>query len=262
MVKKNVAVHISWPRMNIISAWWMEKSAEEQQKENEENLRELYKIFDQAKAYYQAKSSGKTIDLDLRLDALYPVFESKLPLFINAHEYGQIESAILFAKDYGLNIVIVGGHDSWKIADKLRENNIPVILSRTQSLPSREDEGYDLRYKLPFLLYQDSVKFCLSYGSYSGTRNLPFQAAQAVAFGLPKEIALRSLTLSTAEILGVDSELGSLTVGKKATIVVSEGDILDHQTHKVILEFIEGREVDLNNKHKELYQKYRQKGLN
>ena len=119
-----------------------------------------------------------------------------------------------------------------------------------------------MKYKLPYLLYLDSVKFCLSYGSYSATRNLPFQAAQAVAFGLPKDIALRSLTLSTAEILGVDKELGSLEVGKTATIVVSEGDILDHQTHNILLEFIEGKEVDLNNKHKELYRKYLQKRLN
>ena len=96
MAKENVALHISYPRMHIISAWWMEKSTEEQQAENEENLRELYTIFDKAKAYYLAKSTGKTIDLDLRLDAICPVFDKILPVFIHASSYSQIESAILF----------------------------------------------------------------------------------------------------------------------------------------------------------------------
>ena len=124
----------------------------------------------------------------------------------------------------------------------------------------REDEDPDISSRVPKLLADAGVKFCLS-SSYanSGSRNLPFQAAQAVAFGLAPDQALRALTLTSAEILGVDKDLGSLEIGKKATIVVSDGDILDPLTNKVVYEFIDGRKVDLNNRGKQLYDKYREK---
>lgn len=259
IIKENVALHINWPSQSISSRPWIEMTPEEQKERNQKRAKQLDEIFETAHAYYLAKKAGTAQELDLRLDAMVPVFSGELPVFINASDYRQIDQALEFANKYNLHIVIVGGADSWKLTEQLKQDNIPVILSRVQANPSREDEPYDMRYELPALLARDSVKFCLSYGSYTGTRNLPFQAAQAVAFGLDKELALRALTLSTAEILGIEDELGSLEIGKRATLVVSNGDILDHLTHEIVLEFIDGKPVDLNNKHKELYEKYRQK---
>ncbi len=259
MEKENAALHLSWPRVSIITAWWMEQSAEDQKKENEENRKRLEEVFEQAKSYYIAKKADPKLPVDSRWEAMTSVFDKVLPVFIHCNDMRQIELAVDFAKKYELRIAIVGGAETYKAAKILNENNIPVIIEQTQQMPMRNDDPYDLAYTLPRLLSDAGVKYCLSQSASWATRNLPFQAGQAAAYGLSKEEALRSITLSTAEILGVEKELGSLEVGKKATLVVSKGDILDHLTNQVTYMFIDGRQVDLDNKHKELYRKYQEK---
>jgi imidazolonepropionase-like amidohydrolase len=156
--------------------------------------------------------------------------------------------------------VIVGGKEAWRLATELSDQRIPVILDRTQQRPFRDDDDTDISFKQPALLHEAGVKFAFGYGYGNwGNRSLPFQGAQAVAYGLDQDVALRSLTLTTAEILGVDDQIGSLEVGKDATIVISEGDIMDPTTQDVIRAWIRGREVDLDNKQRELYRKYRAK---
>lgn len=263
--KMNLGLSVTWPSVSISTAWWVEDTPEEQKKKHKKNRELLFKAFDQAKSYWQAKRAGNHIDTDLRWEAMAPVFEREMSVFITANDYRQIDQALAFGEEYDLKIIIVGGAESWKITDKLKRQNVPVILRRTHAMPFRQDDDYDLAFRIPALLRDAGVKFCFAY-IYSGpsswdTRNLPFQAGQAIAFGLDEATALRGVTLSTAEILGVDDVLGSLEVGKKATIVVSKGDILDQLTNKVVYEFIEGRKVDLNNRHKELFEKYRQKSL-
>jgi imidazolonepropionase-like amidohydrolase len=259
MARENAALHLNWPRVSIITAWWMEQSAEDQKKENEENRKKLEEVFEQAKSYYIAKKADPNLPVDSRWDAMTAVFDRSLPVFIHAGDMRQIEQAVDFGKKYNLKIVIVGGDETYKAVDLLRKNNIPVVVERTQQMPMRADDPYDLAYTLPKLLLDAGVKFCLSQSASWGTRNLPFQAGQAVAYGLDKETALRSITLSTAEIIGVEKELGSLDVGKRATLAVSNGDILDQLTNQVTFMFIDGRQVDLDSKHKELYRKYKEK---
>ncbi len=259
MVKQSLALHMNWPRISIVTAWWMDKSAEEQKKENAENIEKIYKIFDEAVEYRKAKMANPKLKTDSKMEAMMPVFSGDLPVFVHANDLRQIESAIAFAKKYQFKIVLVGGKEAWKITDLLIENKIPVILGKTQSNPMRQDDDYDISYKLPKLLSDAGVKYCLSYGSASNTRNLPFQAGQAVAFGLSKEEALKTVTLFPAQILGVDNMLGSLEVGKSATIIVSSGDLLDILGNDITLEFIAGKTVNLDNRHKEFYRKYRAK---
>ncbi len=260
----NIGLHIRWPQAAVIDAWWMEESPEEQKKEMAENRKRIYQIFDDARAYYLARQADPNIKADSRWEAMVPVFAGELPVFVMANDYRQIEQAISFAEEYDLSLILAGGADAWMLTDLLKENNIPVVLKRIQTLPMREDDGHDLAYRLPALMAEAGVKFCLSTagsggGSATGVRNLPLQAGQAAAFGLSRQEALRAVTLSAAEILGVADDLGSLDIGKKATLIVSDGDILDPLTHRVVLEFINGRKVDLDNKHKELNRKYRQK---
>ena len=259
MEKENVALHLSWPQVSIITAWWMEKSAEDQKKENDESRRKLERVFEQAKAYYTARKADPNLPIDSRWEAMVGVFDRTLPVFIDANDMRQIEQAVDFSKKYNLRIAIVGGAESYKTTELLKENNIPVIVQRTQQMPMRADDAYDLAYTLPKLLADAGVKFCISQSASWATRSLPFQAGEAAAYGLDRDQALRSVTLSTAEILGVDKDLGSLDVGKKATLVVSQGDIMDELTNQVTYMFIEGRHVDLNSKHKELYLKYKEK---
>ncbi len=261
--KLDLGLSVSWPRASIITAWWMTQSAEEQKKNIKKNREQLLNAFEKAHNYYIAKQANTKIPEDLRWEAMTKVFSGEMPVMISANDYRQIDEALELAKMYDLKIVIVGGAESWKITERLKRANVPVILRRVQSMPMRQDDGYDEAFLLPKRLADAGVKFCFSNSNGGGStwdcRNLPFQAGQAIGAGLPAETALRSLTLTTAEILGVADQIGSLEIGKKATIVVSEGDLLDALTNRVVYEFIGGRRVDLNNRHKALYKKYRQK---
>ena len=148
------------------------------------------------------------------------------------------------------------------ITDFLKENNIAVIVSRVHDLPDRPEDDIDLPYKLPYLLQKAGVLFCLNNAGdmeVMGTRNLPFMAGTAAAYGLTKEQALKAITLSTAKILGIDNTTGSIEVGKDATLFISTGDALDMKTNTVEQVFIKGKAVDLNNSQKELYEKYKLK---
>lgn len=263
--KLDLALSVSWPRTSIITAWWMRQSAEEQKKNNEKNRRTLLEVFEDAQRYYLAKQAGEDIPEDLRWEAMAPIFSGEMPVMVSANDYRQIDQALELAKKYSLRMIIVGGAEAWKIAGRLKRTHVPVILRRVQSMPMRQDDGYDLAYRLPKLLADAGVTFCFSNSgggpSTWDSRNLPFQAGQAIGAGLDPAGALRSLTLTTAEILGVADQIGSLDIGKKATLVVSDGDLLDPLTNRVVYEFIGGRRVDLNNRHKGLYEKYRQKTL-
>ncbi|MEK7484812.1 MAG: amidohydrolase family protein [Planctomycetota bacterium] len=264
MEKRNVGLHLTWPPISPQKYWWIEKTEEEKNQENAKKLKVVTQTFDLAKRYFQAKQANPLLDKDSRWEAMLPIFTQEMPVFIYAEDLRQIEMAIDFAQEYKIRMILVGGYDSWKIASRLKENKIPVILRRALSLPRSEDDDYDLPYHLPKLLTDAGVQYCISFAGDDGPpwwdiRNLPFMAGYAVAFGLTPEEALTAITLAPAQILGVERDLGSLDVGKKATLVISEGDILDPITHQICLEFIEGRKVDLNNRQKELYQKYQQK---
>ena len=191
---------------------------------------------------------------------MIPYVEGKLPIFIHANEVRQIEAAVNWANRHELKIIIVGGKDAWRNTEILQENKIPVINEVVTALPSRRFEDYDQAYKSPLMLYQAGVKFCISSSRSDAyrVRNLPNQAAMAAAYGLPKDVALRSITLSAAEILGIESQVGSLEAGKDATLFISNGDPLDIRTN-VLQAYIQGRKIDMGDKHKSLYNKYQQK---
>jgi imidazolonepropionase-like amidohydrolase len=197
---------------------------------------------------------------DSRWEAMIPVLERKVPVMISAEEIGQIESAVAFAVRQELRAIIVGGYDATLGAPLLKKHDIPVILAGVHRLPLRRDDDYDAAFTLPSRLREAGVRFCLS-GSDRGNanvRNLPNHAATAVAHGLPAEDGLKSITLWAAEILGVGDRLGSLTVGKDATLIVADGDILELTTH-VEQAFIKGSPVDLSDRQKTLYEKYQEK---
>ncbi|MBA3901266.1 MAG: amidohydrolase family protein [Bacteroidetes bacterium] len=172
----------------------------------------------------------------------------------------ELIQAINFTRDYGIKkVVIVGGADTYLITEMLKENKISVILARTHSLPGRADDDIALPYKLPALLQEAGVLFCLNYEGdmeVMGTRNLPFTAGTAAAYGLTKEQALMAITLNTARILGIDKTVGSLEVNKDATLFVSTGDALDMLTNNVELAFIRGKKIGLDDHQKKLTRKY------
>lgn len=261
---RQAGIHLNWPWMKVIRAWWMSTPEEEQQKNISKNLKAIEKAFEDSKQYWLAKKGNQTGDfkIDARWEAMVPLWEGKIPLYVDAGEFKQIEAAVALAKKYNLRMILIGGNDAWMLTDLLKTNNIPVILRRVHGLPDREDDDYDIFLKLPKTLSDAGVKFCLSNYGFFGhwdARNLPFLAGTSVAYGMERANALRSITLWPAEIIGISERMGSLEAGKDATIIVSSGDIMDALTNDIVYEFIQGKKVDLDDKHKRLYRKYSEK---
>lgn len=253
----DIAMHISWPRVGLSTAWWESRSPEEQRKANAEQRDALKEAFTTARAYYDAREAGHQRTEDVRWEAMTGLFDGSKQLFIHADDRRQITQAIDFAKEQGLEMTLVGGRDSWMLADTLAEENIAVVLGDPYGLPAREDDAYDTAFTTPAKLAAAGVQFSISYPGFWDTRNLAFAAGHAVAFGLEQEAALQAITLTPAKMLGVDDRLGSLDVGKQASLVVSKGDILDPLGQSIEHMFIDGRLVDLRNRHTQLYEKYK-----
>ncbi len=251
-------LYLSWPAVSVVS-FFFSPPADEQRKQITENNALLERTFTEARAYHLARTAGETGPTDLRWEAMRPLFRGEIPLFVEADDPRQIEAALAFCRKLSVRMVLVGGRESHLVAHLLREAKVPVLLPNTTEVPYRDDAAYDHAYRLPALLHEAGVSFALSYsgGNSWDVRNLPFQAGIAAGFGLPKDAALRAITLSAAEILGIADREGSLEVGKSATLFVSDGDVLDPLSQNVTHVFIEGRAVDLDNRHEQLYRKYR-----
>lgn len=258
-VKAGVALHIKWPNTSVLSSPWNPKKPEEMAKDNAQSLQKLYDYMATAKAYADAKKAGQITQLDSRWEAMIPVFAGERPVFVHANDARQIKAALQLAAQYQLKLTIVGGTDSWRVADALAARQVPVVFQAPFGIPERDDEAVDTAYATPAKLQQAGVPFALSIGSYWDSRNLAFGAGQAAAFGLTPEQALAAVTINAAKIAGVADKLGSLEVGKSATVIVSDGDILDYGSSNISQMWIDGRAVDLNNKQKELHNKYRQR---
>ncbi|MEA1882419.1 MAG: amidohydrolase family protein [Candidatus Marinimicrobia bacterium] len=260
-------LHINWPQMGIRSGGRFRVPAEKQAERRKKALKGLDDMIKESRAYArlrqtQSRSAEDYHDEDLRLESMIPYVQGKLPIYIHANEVRQIEAAVHWANRQEVKIIMVGGKDAWRTTDLLRENKVPVIYEVVTALPSRRFEDYDQAYKGPSMLNEAGVKFCIaSSGSAGGAyrlRNLPNQAAMATAYGLPKDAALRSITLSAAEVIGIDDKVGSLESGKDATLFISNGDPLEIRTN-VLQAYIQGRKIDMNDRHKTLFHKYQEK---
>ena len=229
-----------------------DRSYDELKRERDKKLDEIIRLFDQARAYAKA---GKDKTVDWTLEALVPIVERKLPLITTASREQEIRDAIAFADRAKVNIVISGGAEAGLVAPLLKEKNIPVILSNTLSLPSREDMFHAATYQLAGELAQAGVKVAFSTGDTNNVRLVPYNAAMSVAWGLSGDEALKALTINAAEILGVADRIGSLETGKDANLFIAKGDPLEVRT-EITHVVIEGKDVDLGNKHEALYRKY------
>jgi imidazolonepropionase-like amidohydrolase len=257
-------LHINWPNMNSGARTDNDKK---RLKAAKQQLDDLEKMIKDARAYARLRKTKSRLaenyhNEDLRWESMIPYVEKKRPIFVHANEVRQIEASISWANRHNLEIVIVGGKDAWRTTDLLVKNRIPVIYEGVTSLPFRRFEDYDQAYKTPSILYEKGVQFCISDYGYAGKaeqiRNLPYQASMAASYGLPKEAAFRAVTLSVAEILGIDKKVGSLDEGKDATLFISDGDPLETRTN-IIQAFIEGKKIDMGDRHKSLYSKYKEK---
>lgn len=261
VLKADDGIHINFPRFierrfegegDVVSA---------PNKKYQETLQSLDQFMTDAKAYINSSSVNE--EKNLRFEAMRSVLKGQANLYLHADKAKDILGAISFAKKHNIaKPVIVGGKESYKVSLELKKHKIPVMLNRVHDLPDRNDESVDLSYRIPYLLQKDSVLFCLQLeGDMEAmqSRNLPFNAGTTVAYGLSKEEALASITGNAARILGIDALTGTLEEGKLASIVVSEGDLLDMKSNNVLMAWISGKPVNLNNQQTELYNKYKNK---
>lgn len=235
---------------------------EEMQRLSSQRLKVLEDALESASAYAKARAADASLPVDSRWEAMTAVVMGKRPVFISAQELPQIRYALGLAERFKLKIIIVGGMDAWRIADLLRERDVPVIISGMHRVPMRRGDDVDGPFKLAAQLFQAGVKFCIARGGSNFDaameRSLPYEAATAVAHGLPRDQALKAITLYPAEILGAADRLGSLAVGKLASFSVTDGDPLDIRT-RVERVFIQGRELPLVDRQTGLRDKYQQK---
>ena len=230
---------------------------------NERRVEEIRKMLRDAEAYGRAQDAyakDKSLprpDRNVVLEPLIPYVRGEQPVIFRADREAEIRGAIRFAEEMKLKPIILGGNDAWKVASLLKEKNVPVILTGVFSLPSREDDAYDVLYEQPAKLQQAGVRFAISTGDAGAeVRNLAQYAGMAAAFGLSKADAVRSVTLYPAQIMNVADRLGSIEAGKMANLVVTDGDLLEIRTRIRYL-FIDGRPVVLSSRHTELNEAFK-----
>ncbi|MBN8578353.1 MAG: amidohydrolase family protein [Cytophagales bacterium] len=254
----DVGVHLNWPpitrRQFDFNTFTF---AESPNKDYDKQVGELEQFFGESVAYGNQASK----ETNLKLAAMQGLFDGKKTLFIHANTSKELIESVRFAQRSGVKkITVISGTAALWVSEFLKENNIPVILPATHNLPDRNDDDVDLPYKLPALLTQAGVTVSLSNdNSLHGGRNLAFYAGTAAAYGLSKEDALKTITSNTAKALGIDNRVGTLEVGKDATLFVSKGDALDYRTNVVSHAFISGKLVALPGIQEELYDRFSNK---
>ena len=259
-IKADDGIHLNWPNPFSRGRWWLgEPSMLKENKNYKKQIEELASYFAESKAYQASNKSPR----HLPFEALQGVIEGSKKLYVHVDGERGITDAINFAKNTNIkHIVIVGGYEAHKVSSLLKQNNIPVLLQRVHSEPNNDDDDYDLPFKLANKLVNAGVLVGLENAGgmeRMNARNLPFLAGTCAAYGLNKEQALSLITLNTAKILGIDNMVGSLEVGKDATLFISEGDALDMRTNKLEKAYIQGRDISLESHQTELYKRYSNK---
>jgi imidazolonepropionase-like amidohydrolase len=262
LIKKSVAMVVNWPTFetrtfDFATFSVKNKPFNDAKQDYEKHVNELSDYLDEARHYAQAMGHGGPSDFkrDLKLEALAPVVRGQLPVLVFADRARDIRNAVEFCETQKLKMILAGGGEAYKVKDLLRSKAIPVVLRPTLSLPEEEDDPYDTLLSQPAELAAAGVK--IAFGSFDNSfaRRLGQQAANAVAYGLPYEQALKAVTIYPAEIFGVSDQIGTLDAGKVANVIVTNGDPLELSTDVKYL-FIRGERTSLDNRHLHLYEKY------
>lgn len=264
-VQAAVGLHVRWPEMSPRRAFFIQQSDEEQNKSRDAAIATIRDAFSSARAYETARGAeGKAgvpgHDADVKWDAMRKAVRGEIPVFFDADALAQLKAVLAFVDEMELKkVVVVGGRDAWMLADEFKARDIAVILGGTQALPARRSDPYDAAFTIPAKTAAAGLRWCLSDGGGSfnaaNVRNLPHHAGLAAGFGLPKDEALKSVTLYPAQVLGVADRLGSIDVGKIADLQVTDGDPLEQATHCLQV-FINGRPIPMTSRQTELFKKY------
>jgi imidazolonepropionase-like amidohydrolase len=263
-IKAPAAIFVVWPNLTLDRSPSARFSVRLQERRRDEALDKLKEAFEGARAYAAARSAeGKAgvprHDFDARLAALVPAVEGRIPVIVDVHTVRQIRAAIAWLKEEKLSGALYGAEDGWRIADEIAKAALPAIV-QSLPLPSHADDPYDAAYANAGVLARAGVRVAFNDGATAFTaptvRDLPHHAAAAVAYGFPREKAVAAMTLEPARILNVADQVGTLEPGRRATLIVTDGDVLDLRSH-VVAAYLDGRPLDLTDKQKRLWERYR-----
>lgn len=250
-LKAGTGLIVNWPNPNNSDQY-------------SERIQMLRDAFADARAYKKARTAMESgdaphHDFDTRWNAMIPVLSGERPVVVNAHEVRQIQDAITWSEEEGVELIILGGRDSHLVTEHLKEKNIPVVITDVLTSPNRAWRPYDDRYSLPAKLYEAGVDFAIAGGASAPNANrLPLEAGAAAAFGLPEGVAVKALTLYPARIFGLSDRIGALETGMDATLIITDGNPIEYAT-QVKQVYIQGRESDMKDMHRQFYEKYREK---
>jgi imidazolonepropionase-like amidohydrolase len=264
-IQRSVVMVLNWPSIQTrtfdFSTFSIkEKPYSDAKKEYDKNVNALSDWLDRARHYAQAKEKGSPAlyERDLKLEALVPVVEGKLPVLVIADDERDIRNAVEFCSKQNLKMILAGGAEAWKVTELLKEKKIPVILGPTERLPEQEDTPYDKPMTQPSELFAAGIPIAFSSFGTSFSRRLPQYAGTAVAYGLPHDEALKAVMLNAAQMFGLADQFGTIEPGKLGNVIVTSGDPLEIQTQVRYL-FIKGQLTSTDNKHRELYEEYRKR---
>jgi imidazolonepropionase-like amidohydrolase len=268
VIRDPVGMVISFPRARATSGFFDQPQDEEAEKERKKAYsRQLEKLRDtirDARAYARAmdartaSTATPRFDRDLILESLVPVVQRRVPVIMIANREEDIRAALKFTEEMELTMILAGGADAQRLTSELKRRDIPVLLGPIWQLPPREDDPYDWIYTNALALHNAGVRFAFQTADAHDVRNLPYQAASCAAFGLPKDVALKAITIYPAQIFGVADRIGSLEVGKVANLFVTNGDPLEIVTQVKHL-FIAGEAIPLETNQTLLYEKFRRR---
>ena len=263
LLERSVGMVLNWPSVRATSFDLGSFSRRtrpyaEAKQEQTRQLHELTTWITNARGYHDTRTrAADRVSRDLKLEALAPYVSGERPWLVNASSERDIRDAVAYVVDtHKMKMVLVGAAEAWKVASLLAEKQVPVILGPTQALPAHDDDPYDATMAAPAVLHAAGVTFALSTYNSSDARNLPYEIGTAVGFGLPQDVALRAITLTPAEMLGLADQVGSIEPGKRANLIVTDGDPLEIRT-EVRHVIINGVSVPLETRHTRLYEKYR-----
>lgn len=258
--KADDGVHVNWPRKMKTTGWWAEPGPSKKNDEYAKIKMKIWDFFKQAESYCKVKNPKET---NLRLEALRGVLKGTQRIYIHADFAPEINDVIDFSREFNFKYpVIVGGYDAHMLSDRIKENHFSVIIGKPHSLPHFEDDHIQSYYELAYQLQSKGILFCISNEGdmeAMNTRNLPFLAGTAWAYGLSEEQAVAAISLNAAKIMGLDDRIGSLEKGKDATLFVSKGNALEMKSNEGVIGMVKGRFIVMDNHQMELYRKYKGK---
>ncbi len=258
-VQADDGMFLSWPAKKVGRFDWATFSFSYQENDSyRAQINAIEQTFIDARAYVAQDDPEIP---NTKLEAMRGLFDGSTRLFVRTNNPVDMVRAVEFARDQAVgHVVIIGADGLLEAADYLAENDVPVIVSGVHRLPQHGHDAIDAPYRLPADLVAAGVQTGLTYpGWIMAARNLPFLAGTASAYGLGREQALKMITLTNAEILGIDDRVGSIETGKHATFFLSTGDALDMRGNDLTHAFIDGREIQLKGMQQELFERFEAK---